>query len=266
MMLIDTHCHLDFPEFNQDRDEVIERARQAGVCTIINVASSVEGSLHSVELARKFNWIYASIGVHPHYAKDVCGKIPVQLLALVKNDNVVAVGEVGLDYYRDLSPRPLQQSLFKAFIALAQEKGLPLIIHSRDAHEDTMSVLKDSMKSKARGVVHCFSAGKEYLDEYLRMGFYISFTGNLTFKNNTKLRSLAKGVPLERLLLETDAPFLAPQKFRGKRNEPSYITELAGEFSRIHGVDLSDIAEITTRNARELFSLKTEGLDKSGVL
>lgn len=261
MILVDTHCHLDFPEFNQDRYEVIQRARDSDVAYIINIGSSVEGSRRSVELAKENPMVFATIGIHPHHAKDVNGRVPEELKALVKMDKVVAIGEVGLDYYKNLSPKKLQKSLFINFLDLAKENDLPVIIHTREAHQDTLDILKAyslKLKAKIKGVMHCFSADEGYLKECLSMGLYISFTCNLTFKNAKDLRFLAKKVPLERLLLETDAPFLAPQQYRGERNEPSYIIHLVKELSEIHGLSVDDIARITTHNAKSLFGLPIE--------
>lgn len=255
MTLVDTHCHLDFPEFNQDRSEVIDRARKAGVDYIINIGSSVEGSKRSVEMAKENPMIYASIGVHPHHAKDVNGEVPDELKGLTETQKVVAVGEVGLDYYRNLSPKDLQKRLFVDFIGLAKEKNLPIIIHVREAHRDALRILKDEFKDKINGVMHCFSADEEYLKECLRLGLYISFTCNLTFKNAKNLRAIAKKVPVERILLETDAPFLAPQEFRGKRNEPSYLIYLVRELAGIYGISEDDIARVTTDNSKGLFGI-----------
>jgi TatD DNase family protein len=258
MTLIDTHSHLDFPDFNQDRRDVIERARKAGLGFIINIGSSVEASERSLGLAREYDMVYASIGIHPHYAKDVKGEVPDGLKRLIREDKVVAIGETGLDYYRNLSPKELQRSLFIEFIGLAAENDLPLVIHAREAHEETLSILGDNLKGGARGVMHCFSGTENDLAGYLELGFLISFTCSLTFKNAGKLRSLAERVPPEKLLLETDAPYMAPQEFRGKRNEPSYLTYLVEELSRIHGLTGEDIARITTHNAKTLFGLPIE--------
>ncbi len=265
MMLIDTHCHLDFPEFDQDADDTVARAKTAGVAYIINIGSSAEGTRRSVELAARFPEVYATVGIHPHYAKEVKGRVPDELRSLSGNKKVVAVGEVGLDYYRNLSPREMQKDLFKDFLGLAKEKDLPIVIHSRNAHEDTMKILRahaSRLGSKIKGVMHCFSADEECLKECLELGLYISFTCNLTFKNAAKLRALAAKVPVERLLLETDAPFLAPQEFRGRRNEPSYLRHLVKEHARIHGLSEEDIARITTHNAKMLFGLPLEEAEK----
>ena len=258
-MIIDTHCHLDFPDFDKDRREVIERARGAGVSFMVNVGSSVDGSLRSLELAREYPEIYATVGVHPHYARDVEGKVPGRLTALLKEDKVVAVGEVGLDYYRDLSPRDEQRMLFIDSITLAKEKDLPLIIHTRSAHGDTLAILKDNFKRGAgRGVMHCFSGSAEEMEEYLDLGFHISFTCSLTFPNADAMRSVAGAVPSERLLIETDAPFMAPRQYRGKRNEPAYLAHLVKELAGCHGLSEEDVARITAHNAGELFRLPLE--------
>lgn len=266
MILVDTHCHLDFPEFNEDRDEVIKRAGDAGVAYIINIGSSVEGSRRSAQLAGEYPMVYASVGIHPHYAKEVNGRIPAELKALVKNKKVVAIGEVGLDYYRNLSPKGLQRRLFLEFLDLAKENNLPVVIHAREApphmgrgeaHREVLEILKGRAHAP-RGVMHCFSADESYLKECLGLGLYISFTCNLTFKNAEGLRALAKSTPAERLLLETDAPFLAPQEMRGRRNEPAYLTYLRDAHARLRGLSDDDIARITTHNAKALFGLSLE--------
>lgn len=261
-MLIDTHCHLDFKDFDTDRDSVIDRARQKGVVRIINVGSSVEGSRRAAELARQYDIVYASIGVHPHEAGRVTGETIDDFKALAANNKVVAVGEVGLDYYRNLSPKDKQIEAFKKFIQLSRELDLPLIIHSREADSDMLETLRGKGQGAGvRGVMHCFSGDAEFMKECLDLGLYVSFTCNLTFKNAKKLRELAKKAPIERVLLETDAPFLAPEGMRGKRNEPSYLTYLVDEWSRLTGLSKNDIERITTHNANKLFKL---GLEEHG--
>ena len=254
-MLIDTHCHLDFKDFDQDRDEVIDRARAKGVQRIVNVASSIEGTRRSVELAAKYEMIYASIGVHPHEAKTVTDKVIADFKTLAKDSRVVAVGEVGLDYYRNLSPKEEQITAFKKFIHLARDLNLPIIIHSREAERDALDILTKENKNGVNAVMHCFAGSADFLKECLDMGLFVSFTCSLTFKNAKNLREVAKNMPLERLFLETDAPFLAPQEFRGKRNEPAYITYLVDEWSNITGLSKDDIARVTTHNANVFFNL-----------
>jgi len=255
-MIIDTHCHFDFKDFDVDRDAALERAKAAGVVRIINVGSSIEGSRRSVELAQKYGMVYASVGVHPHEAKSLTPDVIVEIKSLAVHPKVVAIGEVGLDYYRNLSPKDSQIAAFETFIALSGELDLPLIIHARECGFDAASILKKIRKCSAiQGVIHCFSGDKESLKKYLDLGLYISFTCNLTFKNATALRETAKYVPVERLLLETDAPYLAPEGKRGKRNEPAYMAALLDEWSKILGLSKDDIARITTHNANALFDL-----------
>jgi len=252
-VLIDTHCHLDFKDFDPDRDDVIDRARAAGVGRIVNVASSIEGTRRSVELAAKHDMVYASIGVHPHEAKTVTDKFIADLRALAKNKRVVAVGEVGLDYYRNLSPKEEQVAAFKKFIHLARDLNLPIIVHSREAAAEAIDILARENKNGVNAVMHCFAGDADFLKKCLDMGLYISFTCSLTFKNAKNLREVAKDMPPERLLLETDAPFLAPQEFRGKRNEPAYLTYLVDAWSNILGLSKEDIGRITTHNANTFF-------------
>lgn len=258
-MIIDTHCHLDFKDFDKDRDSVIDRAKNSGVSRIINVASSIEGTHRSIELAKKYDIVYASIGVHPHEAVSVTDKVIEDFRALAKNEKVVAIGEIGLDYYRNLSPKDAQIAAFEKFIKLAQELSLPLIIHARDADEDVLNILTQysipNTQYPIHGVMHCFSGDDAFLKECLDLGLYISFTCNLTFKNAKQLREVAGKVPVERLMLETDAPFLAPEGMRGKRNEPSYLTVLVDEWVKLSGLAKEDIERITTHNANELFNL-----------
>ncbi|MFA5085763.1 MAG: TatD family hydrolase [Candidatus Omnitrophota bacterium] len=260
-MIIDTHCHLDFKDFDSDRDSVLDRAKEAGVVRIINVASSVEGTRRSLELAGKYDIVYASIGVHPHDAGEVTDKVIEDFRALAENDKVVAVGEVGLDYYRNLSPKDKQVEAFKKFIHLAGSLKLPLIIHSREADQDLISVLKSEKTEEQAGVIHCFSGDEQFLKECLELGLNISFTSNLTFKKAQTLREIAKAVPIEKVLLETDAPYLAPEGMRGKRNEPAYLPRLVDEWVKLTGLSKEDVERITTHNANELFklNLKEEG-------
>lgn len=256
-MLIDTHCHLDFNDFDVDRDEVIDRAKKIGVVGIINVGSSIEGTRRSIELAKSHDIVYATLGVHPHEAKTVSDKVIADFKALSKEKKVVAIGEVGLDFYRNLSTREEQESAFKKFIYLALDLNLPLIIHAREAGKEVLDILKNEMKQELRGVMHCFSGDKDFLERCLDLGLYVSFTCNLTFKNAENLRQVAQDMPVEKLLLETDAPFLAPQEFRGKRNEPAYLTHLVDEWAKILNLSRNDIMRTTTHNANLLFRLNS---------
>jgi TatD DNase family protein len=260
-MLIDTHCHLDFKDFDPDRDPVLERASSAGVGLIINVGSSLEGSRKSVELSKRYNFIYAAVGVHPHDATTV----DITVLRELKNlaslcasgkKKVVAIGEIGLDYYRNLSPHDIQKRVFREFLALSRELNLPVILHDRDAHDDMLAILKEEFgNAQIKGVMHCFSGDIIFLKRCMDMGLHVSFTCNVTFPKADRLREAVRETPIERLLLETDAPFMAPQVYRGKRNEPAYLTFLLEELSRIKSLSRKDIERVTTHNANGLFGL-----------
>ena len=252
-MLIDTHCHLDFPEFEPDRDEVIRLSQEKGITRIINIGSSLEGSIASVALAQKYESVYASVGLHPHEADRYNSDMLVQLRKLAGQNKVVAIGEVGLDYFKHYSGQENQKKLFPAMIDLAKDLQLPLVIHSREAEDDTLAMLKDKMPLRA--VVHCFSGDRDFLNSCLKLGFFISFTCNITYKKAGPLRELAALVPLERLMLETDAPFLSPEGFRGKRNAPWQVALLAEEFAKLRNKEVAEIAEITTQNAKAFFKL-----------
>lgn len=253
-MFIDTHCHLDFPEFDADRKQVVERSRLEGIDCMINIGSSLKGSEKSVELASSFSEIYASVGIHPHEADSFNPQAREVIAGLARKNKVVAIGEIGLDYYKNYSKAENQRPLFLSLIKLAKDLDLPLIIHTRQAEEDTLKILKSEMPVKA--VVHCFSGDADFLHECLSQGFFISFTCNITYKKADNLRELVRLAPLERVLLETDAPFLSPEGFRGKRNEPFYVKHLAAEIARIKGTTIEEIGRITTANAKIFFNLQ----------
>jgi TatD DNase family protein len=252
-MLVDTHCHLDFSEFNSDRDAVIQRANDAGVNYFVNVGSTLDSSNAACELALKYAQVYVAVGVHPHDASAFDLEAEKSLKALAAKKKVVAIGETGLDYYRNLSPEADQLNAFNKQIRLAKELNLPLVVHSRQAEEQVLHALKAAMPIKA--LIHCFSGGDEFLKKCLDSGFFVSFTCNVTYKKAQGLRDMLKLTPLERLMLETDAPYLSPEGFRGKRNEPMQIRLLAEAVSLIKGVSVDEIAHKTTKNAREFFKL-----------
>ena len=258
IMIIDTHCHLDFKDFDVDRDEVIDRAVKAGVGRIINVGSSVLGSKRALDLAKRYEMVYASVGVHPHEAACVNDSVMDELRRLAAEKKVVAIGEVGLDYYRNLSPKEAQIKAFRSFVRLALDLKLPLILHTREANDEAIDILKAEVGNKISGVVHCFAGDSLFLKKCLDLGLHVSFTCNLTFKKADDLRAVAKDVPVERLLLETDAPFLAPQEKRGRRNEPAYLSYLVDVWEEILGLSKEDIGRITTHNANRLFGLGLE--------
>lgn len=253
-MLIDTHCHLDFPSFDPDRDAVIAHAKETGIDCIINIGSSLKGSQDSVTLAKKHDSIYATVGLHPHEADEIPADAVQLIESLAKNNKVVAIGEVGLDYYKNYSKPENQMPLFKALVGVAKKIDLPLVIHSRQAQADTLRVLKEAMPIRA--VVHCFAGDEIFLKACLDLGFFISYTCNITYKKAEELRQLVKITPLERLMLETDAPFLPPEGMRGKRNDPSYVKLLAQEVANLKGLTFDEVAKITTSNAINFFNLE----------
>ncbi len=252
-MLIDTHCHLDFPEFDRDRGEVVARAAKVDVGCIINVGSSLTGSRRSVELSRQYPGVYAVVGIHPHEADGFKLADAEEIKKLALQEKVVAIGEIGLDYFKNFSKSENQKPLFVSLVSVAKELGLPLVIHSREASDDTLNVLKEAMPVMA--VVHCFSGDESFLKNCLDLGFSVSFTCNVTYPKAQGLRDLVKAVPLDRLMLETDAPYLSPQELRGKRNEPANVAILAREAAGIMGKSLEKVAEATTANAKKFFGL-----------
>lgn len=253
-MFIDTHCHLDFPEFDQDRGELIRRANKEGIDYIINIGSSLKGSKDSVMLAAKYDSVYASVGLHPHEADTSNSDIELQLADLAKKNKVVAIGEIGLDYFKNYSKPENQRPLFIRLLKLAKDLNLPIVIHCRQAEEDVLNILKETMP--IRGVVHCFSGDQNFLKNCLDLGFFISFTCNVTYKKAQNLRDIVKIMPLDRLMLETDAPYLSPEGFRGKRNDPTYVKLLATKIAEIKGISLEEIARVTSDNAKGFFGLK----------
>jgi len=252
-MLIDTHCHLDFPEFDKDREQVIRTAQDNGVGCIINIGSSLAGSINSVDLSKKYPQIFAVVGCHPHDAKDFSEEDFKTVAGLAGNGKAVAIGEIGLDYYRNLSPQDQQKALFIRFIDLAKELDLPAVIHSRDADSDTLDIIKRNGLEKA--VVHCFSSDELFLREILDLGFYVSFTCNITYKKAQKLRDIVRIAPLERIFLETDAPYLPAEGYRGKRNEPWFVRILAQEIAKIKGISFEEVSRVTTKNAEGFFKI-----------
>ncbi len=254
-MLIDTHCHLDFKDFKDDMDAVLKRSRDSGIRFIINIGSSMEGTALSIRIAGENDFIYAAIGIHPHEADSVTENDIKLFAEFLNKPKVVAIGEIGLDYYKNISSRENQKKLFIRLLETAKPANLPLIIHNRDAHIDIIDILKDIIGSSVSGVMHCFSGDEKFLKICLDIGFFISFTCNITYKNADKLREIVKLVPMDRLLIETDAPFLAPQDFRGKRNEPMHVRYVAEEVARIKGLSFEEVAKITTDNAIRLFRL-----------
>lgn len=254
-MLFDSHAHLDEEKFNEDREEVIARARDNGVAWMINPGDSMTSSARAVALAEQHEGIYAAVGVHPHEASTVREPDYEQLAAWTKHPKVVAVGEIGLDYYYDLSPRDVQQQVLIRQLDVARQTGMPIIIHDRDAHKDILDIIKKEGKGLP-GVFHCFSGSMEMARILLELGFYLAVGGSLTFKNAAKLPAIVAAVPLERLLLETDSPYLTPSPYRGRRNEPAYVRLVAEKVAQLRNMELPVLAEATTNNVRRLFRIK----------
>jgi TatD DNase family protein len=253
-VFIDTHCHLEMAAFSRDRDKVLERARASGIEYMITVGSDREGNLQGLRISGDSPWVYAAVGIHPHDAKTLTESLYSEIKDWSISQKVVAIGEIGLDYHYMHSPKEIQIDVFKQQIALARESGLPIIVHSREAKDDTLQILRKESDGLT-GVLHCFSGDNDMARTAVDLGFYISIAGPVTFKNAKDLRETARLVPDERLLIETDAPYLSPVPMRGKRNEPSFLTYTARAISDIRGVTPSDIARITTINARKLFRI-----------
>ena len=255
--LIDSHAHIQGEEFVRDLRAVIQRAQQAGVEKIIVVGGAGDLSTNdtALELAKSHPGLYATIGMHPHDAKEVSEEALQKLEALAKSPKVVAVGETGLDFYYNHSPRHVQIELFCRFIQMARQARLPLVVHNREAQREVVEFLRREGKGDLRGVVHCFTGDYEAATEILDLGFYLSFTGIITFKNADALREVARKLPLDRMLVETDSPYLAPVPHRGKRNEPAFVRFVAEALSRVTGLSLDQVAEATSRNAKALFGI-----------
>ena len=256
-MLIDSHAHIQGKEYADEREAIIARACQAGVEKIIAVggAGDMTSNAEAVALAESFPNIYATVGMHPHDAKDVGAKDLAKLKELAAHPKVVAVGETGLDYYYSHSPHDVQRRVFGQLIQMARETDLPIVVHERDAAQEAAELLRSEGSGKLRGVIHCFTGNYEAACAYLDLGFYLSFTGIITFKNAEPLRAVVQKVPLERMLVETDSPFLTPAPHRGKRNEPAYVRFVAGTIAEIKGITLEKVAQVTTKNVQNLFKI-----------
>lgn len=272
-LLIDSHCHIDGEQFDADRDEVVQRARDAGVAAMLNVGTGdprTDDFRRAVEVADRYDNVFASVGVHPHDARLYDDRAEEHLIGLVRSsEKVIAWGEIGLDYYYDHSPRDVQREVFRRQIRTARQLGLPIIIHSRDADDETVEILTEECGPKAEngklktenagfrgGIMHCFGGAPKMAEELIEIGFLISFAGNVTFKKAENLRDSARKVPLDKLLVETDCPFLTPVPFRGKRNEPSFVVHTANFLSDLYGVSPDTLARNTTQNFSKLFRLE----------
>jgi TatD DNase family protein len=263
MELTDSHAHIDFPQFAEDRDAMLERARAAGVTTLLAIGTGPgpEKPGAALPFAEQHDWIYATVGIHPHEAKEVTARHLDELSKLAKHPKIIAWGEIGLDYFYDHSPRELQQNVFREQMVLAAKAKLPIIIHCRDAWTDCLNLLEEHWRTTGLGgILHCFSSSLEDARRGIEMGFLISFAGNSTYPKAQNLRDVAKELPLEKILIETDSPYLAPQPWRGKRNEPAYVVEVARMLASVRNLSPDEVAAATSENFRRLFRLARPGV------
>lgn len=252
--IFDSHAHYDDEAFDEDRNKVIEELRESGVIGVLNCGTSLDGTRESVRLADKYDFFYAAVGIHPEHADEFNDEVLRELKLLASNEKVRAIGEIGLDYYYEENPeREMQKNTFRVQMNLAKELNLPVVIHDRDAHEDTLNILKEF--PEVTGVIHCFSGSVEFARECLKLGYYIGFTGVVTFKNAKKIIEVAKEVPLDKMLVETDCPYMAPTPFRGKRNKSDYIKYIIEKISEIKGVPEEQISEITINNVKKMLNI-----------
>jgi len=253
-MLIDSHAHLEMDDFDADRDQVIKRAVQEGVARIVTIGTDLASSRKAIEIARKYGFIYATVGYHPHNADEADPRDLEKLRDLASEPKVVAWGEIGLDFFRRHSPPEKQVKAFERQLDIASEQRFPVIIHDRDAHTDLLRILK-SRKRQYRGVIHCFSGNYDLAMALIDLGFCISFPGTVTYKNAVDTQAVATRIPLERLLVETDCPYLTPVPFRGKRNEPLHVKHTAEKIAQLRQLDFEDLAQATSANTIRLFNL-----------
>ena len=253
-MLVDSHCHLDFPDFSSELDAVVARAQAAGIGRIVTISTRLRRHAQVLAIAEAFPQVFCSVGTHPHHAHEELDVSAAELIERSRHPKVVAIGEAGLDYHYDSSPREAQEQSFRQHIAAARETGLPLVIHSRDCDADMARILvEESGKGAFPAVLHCFTGGRELAMRAIDLGHYVSFTGILTFKNSATLRDIARDLPADRILVETDAPYLAPLPYRGKRNEPAYVAETARIVAEAKGLAVEEVAEATRANALRIF-------------
>ena len=254
-MIFDSHAHYDDEAFNEDREEVLRGLNAKGVIGVLNCGASIESTRMSVELSSKYDFIYSAVGIHPEHADMVDEKVIEELRSLAQNSKVRAIGEIGLDYYYEENPcREIQKNAFKLQMKLAKELKLPVIIHDRDAHKDTLDILKEF--PEVIGTVHCFSGSVEFAKECLKLGYYIGFTGVITFKNAIKIVEVARVVPMDRILVETDCPYMAPTPYRGKRNQSDYIKHIIEKIAEIKEMTIEEIEDATVINVKELLKIR----------
>ena len=254
MRLIDTHAHLDFNDYNQDREEMFNRAREIGVEKIVDIGADLEGSRRAVELAEKYDHVYASVGIHPHEADTVNEESLAEIRALTASPQVKAVGECGLDFYYDNSPREIQKKAFKKQLQLAVEVELPVVVHSREAAAETINILDQAPDFNQNVIFHCYAYGPKEIEEIIKRDYYVAFGGLITFNSAQPIRDALKKMPLDRILLETDAPYLTPAPHRGKRNEPAYLKHILKKAAAIKEINTEEMAKITTENAERIYN------------
>lgn len=254
-MIFDSHAHYDDESFNEDREQVIKEIHDNGVIAVLNCGASLQGARDSLKLAEKYDFFYAAVGVHPENANELTDEAFEEIKEMTKNPKVRAIGEIGLDYYwEENPPKEVQKEVFRRQMALARELNLPVVIHDREAHGDTLEIMKEFPEVK--GVVHCFSGSVEFARECLKLGYYIGFTGVVTFKNAKKILEVAKEVPMDKILVETDAPYMAPTPHRGKRNQSDYIKFIIEKIAEIKSISTGEMENITINNAKNLLKIK----------
>ncbi len=258
--LVDTHAHLNLGHFDKDRHDVIIRAKEAGIEWLVNIGIDLVSCRHTLELVQSYpGFILGTVGIHPHAAAEVDSGTLRELEEMAAEDGIVALGEMGLDYYRDRSPRDIQARVFRAQLRLAKKLGLPAVIHSRSAEDDTFKILQEEGIEDIGGVMHCYSGSLNLAEKYVDMGLYVSFTGVITFPAARKAREIAEKLPLERILLETDCPFMAPVPYRGKRNEPAYVRYVAEKLAEVKRLPLEEVIEVTHTSSKNLFNALRQG-------
>ena len=263
-MFFDTHAHVDDEAFQEDREETIRRAYESGVTRFVNIGCSRKAARNTLELVERYDFIYGTVGLHPHDAKELTPELLEEFRTWAAHPKILAIGEIGLDYYYDFSPRQAQQEAFRRQLRLAKELALPVTIHDREAHQDTFDILTEERAWENGGIFHCYSGSEEMVREITKRGFYVSFSGSVTFKNAEKLRRAAAAVPLDRLLIETDSPYLTPVPLRGKRNEPARVIYTAAVLAKLRGLKLSELARLTWENGCRAYGLA--GCDWPGCL
>jgi len=255
ILIFDTHAHYDDERFDEDRDSLLTELNQKGISYILNASASLESLDSSIELSERYDFIYAALGIHPHSADKMDEGVLQKIRVLSKNKKVVAIGEIGLDYFYDNSPRDIQRYWFERQIELAKELSLPIIIHDRDAHEDTINIIKKTNAGQVGGIFHCFSGSAQMALEMLKHNLYIAIGGPVTFKNARKTVEVVNAIPLDKLVVETDCPYLAPEPYRGKRNNSGYLVHTIQKIAEIKGIGEAEVAEATLANARKVFKL-----------